>query len=128
MTSRNALYYRLYRYEKFGLTRAKLERLLDIQDHRCAVCRTLLAEVEPGASMPWMPLHLDHDHTCCPPGRACAKCLRGILCAGCNRRVGVCESGRIGARTRPYTGAIQRYLADPPAQRLSRRTVTVRAE
>lgn len=32
-------------------------------------------------------LHIDHDHTCCPE-RSCGKCIRGVLCAGCNHGLG----------------------------------------
>ncbi len=27
---------------------------------------------------------IDHNHACCPPGRACDKCRRGLLCRPCN--------------------------------------------
>ncbi len=29
-------------------------------------------------------LCVDHDHKCCPGGRSCGKCVRGILCNSCN--------------------------------------------
>ena len=38
-------------------------------------------------------LHVDHDHSCCPPvrghGRTCGKCVRGFLCGACNRAIGM---------------------------------------
>ena len=30
----------------------------------------------------------DHDHACCPPGRACENCIRGRICSGCNTVLG----------------------------------------
>lgn len=27
---------------------------------------------------------IDHDHSCCPPGKSCEKCRRGLLCFRCN--------------------------------------------
>lgn len=35
------------------------------------------------------PIVLDHDHRCCPPGRAtCGRCFRGPLCHKCNLALG----------------------------------------
>lgn len=33
-------------------------------------------------------LTIDHDHACCPGGRACQDCVRGILCRSCNVALG----------------------------------------
>lgn len=36
-------------------------------------------------------LHVDHDHSCCPPGtfRLCGECTRGLICGPCNRGIGL---------------------------------------
>ncbi len=39
-------------------------------------------------------LSLDHDHACCPGGRACPKCVRGVLCSNCNSALGLVADDR----------------------------------
>jgi hypothetical protein len=40
-------------------------------------------------------LHVDHDHSCCPAlSTSCGKCVRGLLCFGCNTLVGRVEEFR----------------------------------
>ena len=31
---------------------------------------------------------VDHDHNCCPKGRSCASCRRGLICFNCNTVLG----------------------------------------
>jgi len=64
-----------------GLTPNAYDAIFDAQGHRCGICGT----DKPGGRG-W---HIDHDHRCCPEGRRCGKCMRGILCHGCNVGLGM---------------------------------------
>lgn len=62
---------------KFGITAESFAAILADQGGGCAIC---------GAEeTAW---HVDHDHACCPTTRTCGKCVRGILCRGCNIGLG----------------------------------------
>ena len=56
-------------------------RLLIIKesDNQCNIC---------GETRSDGLLVIDHDHNCCPPARACAVCVRGVLCNACNSGLG----------------------------------------
>lgn len=70
------------RERRFGLDRAAFDEMLESQGGSCAICGTK----DPGSSY-W---HVDHDHSCCMPGKAgCGRCVRGILCRGCNHGLGL---------------------------------------
>jgi hypothetical protein len=32
--------------------------------------------------------HIDHDHQCCPQGKSCVLCRRGLACKTCNWAIG----------------------------------------
>ena len=66
----------------YGLTPEAYEALLESQGGRCAICP---AE-EPGGRGRW---HIDHDHACCDSLPTCGECVRGLLCANCNRALGM---------------------------------------
>ena len=54
-------------------------------DRQGGVCRTCKQEPADG-----QPLHVDHDHRCCPKaGKSCGKCVRGLLCRACNTALGL---------------------------------------
>lgn len=69
----------------WGMTEEKYEQMLAAQKGVCAIClkpprRTRLC--------------IDHDHKCCGPQKACAKCIRGLVCFPCNQLVAFVEQGK----------------------------------
>lgn len=81
---RNRDYYTERNYRaQHGLTLAEYEEMLAAQDGRCAICGT----DQPGGKH-GKRFHIDHDHSCCPKGKTCEKCRRGLLCANCNVGLG----------------------------------------
>jgi hypothetical protein len=65
---------------RFKLTRTSYEALLADQGGRCAFCSKPHTEADP--------LRVDHDHNCCPGRGSCGKCVRWLLCNGCNTGLG----------------------------------------
>lgn len=64
---------------KHKITLAEYEERLAAQGGACAICGDM-PEVSP--------LAVDHDHACCRGRTGCGKCLRGLLCAPCNKGLG----------------------------------------
>jgi hypothetical protein len=60
-----------------GLTTAEYLRMLAQVGDRCQICGS---EESNGSNR----LSIDHDHDCCPGYRSCGKCIRGVICNGCN--------------------------------------------
>lgn len=65
----------------YGITPADYEQRLSTQRGQCAnpACTNEAAVI-------------DHDHSCCPDTgswrRSCGRCIRGLLCSGCNLALG----------------------------------------
>jgi hypothetical protein len=55
---------------------------LEAQDAKCYLCGDPLDFATPRA------VALDHDHRCCPKGRTCERCRRGLACTPCNWLIG----------------------------------------
>ena len=68
---------------RYNLTFDQYNQFLEKQNYRCANfdCQSLF-------SKEGNPPHIDHDHSCCPGRISCGKCVRGLLCAGCNVGIG----------------------------------------
>lgn len=67
-------------FNSHGLSPTDLLKILEAQNFSCLVCG-----VSESGKRPW---HIDHDHNCCPSGKSCQKCRRGILCFKCNTGLG----------------------------------------
>lgn len=76
-------YERPFLREQHGMTELDYARMLVAQDGRCAGCNR-------AAPVRGKALNIDHDHRCHPQGgRSCERCRRGLLCAECNRALGL---------------------------------------
>ena len=62
----------------YNISEADYMTMFAAQDERCAICGS--------KSERW--LDVDHDHACCPGGKSCGKCVRGLLCHSCNVGLG----------------------------------------
>lgn len=69
-------------WKKYRLTLEQYETMIAAQEGACATCGT----DSPGG--PGGILHVDHDHSCCPGGKTCGRCIRGLLCDRCNKALG----------------------------------------
>jgi len=73
--------------DNFKRTPEWYEETLKTQGDHCALCDTSSPEDRR--------FQVDHDHKCCPTDkthrRTCGKCVRGLLCEGCNTELGSLE-------------------------------------
>lgn len=93
---------RTTRLNRYGLTGAQFDRLVESQGSVCGMCH------EPFG--PGRRICVDHDHACCPDDqRCCGKCVRGVLCLRCNTTLGHIE--KLGAFAQSYLGQLP-SLAD----------------
>lgn len=55
--------------------------------------------------------HVDHDHSCCPGGQSCGRCVRGVLCHSCNLLLGQArDSKEILLRAIEYLSGVSNDL------------------
>lgn len=70
----------LYRVHHIRIER--FNEILAAQNGVCSVCKW---DFDGNKSN----MNVDHDHSCCPGRFGCGKCVRGILCSGCNGGMGL---------------------------------------
>ena len=80
--SRCAADYMLQR--RYGIRRDDIDAML-VRQGGCAICGATSVDAG-GYRNGW---HVDHDHSCCPGDVSCGRCLRGVLCARCNKMIGL---------------------------------------
>ncbi len=69
---------------RYQMTIEEYTQKLIKQNGHCALCSAVQGSEK-------RRMCVDHDHTCCPEPRSCGKCIRGILCHNCNRKIGFLE-------------------------------------
>lgn len=72
-------------YSYYGVTKEWYESKFVAQNGKCDLCGI------PYEFSGKKRMSIDHNHDCCPTGRGCDKCRRGLLCTKCNTRLGVLE-------------------------------------
>jgi hypothetical protein len=88
----------------YKMTIEDYESLLLSQGGHCALCQVVQGDDK-------RRMAVDHDHECCSGTRSCGKCLRGILCADCNRKVGFLEATLRDAMVFPLLGKSDSWTA-----------------
>ena len=69
----------------YNISVTQFESLKEKQNNLCAICDSYQITRN---STNYRELCIDHDHSCCPLGKSCGKCIRGLLCDKCNRGIG----------------------------------------
>lgn len=71
------------RKHMYKITDEAYKRMLFEQNHKCLVC-SVVFDSDGKKTVPC----IDHDHACCPGNKSCGKCIRGVICYGCNVMLG----------------------------------------
>lgn len=71
----------------YNLTTLEYEALFESHEGCCWVCGQPETFLDKRNGKPRR-LGVDHDHSCCPGRNSCGRCVRGLLCRGCNTTLG----------------------------------------
>lgn len=72
--------------KRFNVGKDWYRETLEKQGGKCSIC----GSTDPKNSS--NTFAIDHDHSCCPSGYSCGKCIRGLLCFTCNTRLAYLEN------------------------------------
>lgn len=81
---------------------------LRLQDSCCGICRSRDPKCRNNK------FHIDHHHGCCPKGKVCDRCRRGLLCNVCNLRLGFLENEEWAAKAKVYLAKYTTSAANQP--------------
>jgi hypothetical protein len=70
---------------RYNISVAQFNFLKEKQNNLCAICSGYQITRK---NTDYRELCIDHDHSCCPSGKSCGECVRGLLCDKCNRGIG----------------------------------------
>lgn len=73
--ARKSIYKQRHLEKTYGLTLADLYKMIEDQDHGCAICKEDLSQRNPKN------VHIDHCHD--------TGVVRGVLCSNCNMALGL---------------------------------------
>ena len=98
--------------QRHGLTPADKQAMLGAQGGRCYLC---------GDKLPYDKAFIDHDHSCCPQGKSCPACRRGLACDSCNTLIGYARDDparlrRIAANLEAVAPVVAARIAAMPQQ------------
>lgn len=80
--------------KRYGISEEQYWKMVDSQNGLCYLCGKP-EKVISNINGKLRRLCIDHDHTCCPSNsdaRKCGNCVRKLLCASCNSKLGWVES------------------------------------
>lgn len=88
---------------KIGFDQDWYDKKLQEQGGGCDIC----GSKDPATSGKRKHFAIDHDHKCCPLGKSCSNCVRGLLCSLCNTRLALVE--KFGYRYPPFERYLDKY-------------------
>lgn len=90
--------------DTYNITPEMYWEIYKAQGGVCALCRRAKGTAKR--------LAVDHDHSCCPAGSSCGRCVRSLCCGPCNKLLGHMRDDPEMAER------ILLYLVEPPGKEI----------